>query len=67
MNKLEAYLRMVAEDPMWADHVEMRKSTVVNIADALSTLERERDEARANASRAYFEELDRQEKSNKSG
>jgi hypothetical protein len=39
-------LRDCADDPMWADHCEMRKSTCSRVADAIEKLRAERDAMR---------------------
>lgn len=60
-------LRVIVDDPMWTDHVEVSKAVILLTADALASLVAERDEARelvteANnslyGSQGYFHSLD---------
>ncbi len=46
MRDIVQHLRDCAEDPMWADHCEMSKSTVSRAALTIEVLRAERDQAR---------------------
>lgn len=48
---LVAHLQMIAEDPMWADHVEMRKDFVVRLAGHIRRLEGRTERAEAEVAR----------------
>ena len=54
VERMEKHLRDCAADPMWADHCEMRKSTVTAAADHIAALVAERDALRDCRTCAHF-------------
>lgn len=49
IEELVERLKVIADDPMWDAHCEISKATLRSTIEAISTLLRERDEARAKA------------------